>query len=62
MSRTIEEIIALLEADLADIPRNNAYDEGFAAGVTQTLILLKHATKPNKKGGENEQNTLEVDR
>lgn len=45
MSRTLEEIIALLEADLLSIPRESDYDEGFAAGVTQTLFLLKMAHK-----------------
>ena len=41
MSRTIEEVIAILEADINDLPRDNEYDEGFAAGVTQALFLLK---------------------
>jgi len=49
MSRTIEEIIALLEADINDLPRDNQYDEGFAAGVMSALLLIKQARKGAKK-------------
>lgn len=49
MARTIEEIIAILEADINDIPRNNEYDEGFAAGVQSALFLIKQAAKEAEK-------------
>lgn len=45
MSRTLEEIIALLEADVRDLPRENQYDEGFAAGILSALFLIKQARK-----------------
>lgn len=45
MARTLEEIIAILEADVNDLPRENDYDEGFAAGVMQAIFLLKQIKK-----------------
>ena len=45
MARTLEEIIAILEADIMDLPRDNQYDEGFAAGVRQALFLIKQVKK-----------------
>lgn len=45
MARTLEEIIAILEADVNDLPRENDYDEGFAAGVRQAIFLLKQIKK-----------------
>ena len=49
MSRTIEEIIAILEADVNELPRDNDYDEGFAAGVRQAIFLLKQVKKEAEK-------------
>lgn len=49
MSRTIEEIIAILEADVLELPRENDYDEGFAAGVMSALFLIKQARKEAEK-------------
>ena len=49
MARTLEEIIAILEADVLELPRENAYDEGFAAGVRQALFLLKQVKKEAEK-------------
>ena len=49
MSRTIEEIIAILEADVNELPRDNEYDEGFAAGVRQAIFLLKQIKKEAEK-------------
>ena len=49
MARTIEEIIALLEADIRELPRVNDYDEGFAAGVQSALFLIRQATKEAPK-------------
>lgn len=49
MARTIEEIIALLEADVLELPRENEYDEGFAAGVMQAIFLLKQVKKEAEK-------------
>lgn len=49
MSRTLEEIIALLEDDLRDIPVRTQYDEGFTAGIMQTLFLLRQAAKEANK-------------
>lgn len=49
MSRTLEEIIAILEADVNDLPRDNDYDEGFAAGVMQAIFLLKQVKKEAAK-------------
>jgi len=58
MSRTLEEIIALLESDLLSIPRKSEYDEGFAAGVAQALFLLKMVNKSGQiketEGANNE--------
>lgn len=51
MSRTIEEIIALLEADVRDLPRENDYDEGFAAGVMSALFLIKQARREAATNG-----------
>lgn len=45
MSRTLEEVIAILEADVNELPRENDYDEGFAAGVMQAIFLLKQIKK-----------------
>ena len=45
MARTLEEVIAILEADVHDLPRENDYDEGFAAGVMQAIFLLKQVKK-----------------
>lgn len=40
--KTLEDIILILEADVNEIPRENEFDEGFAAGVKQAIILIKH--------------------
>ena len=45
MARALEEIVAILEADVRELPRDNAYDEGFAAGVMQAIFLLKQVKK-----------------
>lgn len=49
MSRTLEEIIAILEADVNELPRETDYDEGFAAGVRQAIFLLKQIRKEAEK-------------
>ena len=49
MSRTLEEIVAILEADIRELPRDNDYDEGFAAGVMQAIFLLKQVKKEAEK-------------
>lgn len=49
MSRTLEEVIAILEADVNELPRDNEYDEGFAAGVMQAIFLLKQIKKEAEK-------------
>ena len=49
MARTIEEIIAILEADVRELPRENDYDEGFAAGVISALFLIKQVAKEADK-------------
>ena len=49
MSRTLEEVIAILEADVRELPRENDYDEGFAAGVIQALFLLRQIEKEANK-------------
>lgn len=49
MSRTLEEVIAILEADINDLPRESDYDEGFAAGVMQAIFLLKQIKREAAK-------------
>ena len=49
MARTIEEIIALLEADVKELPHETQYDEGFAAGVISALFLIKQVAKEADK-------------
>ena len=49
MSRTLEEVIAILEADVNELPRENDYDEGFAAGVMQAIFLLKQIKREAAK-------------
>lgn len=49
MARTLEEIIALLEADVKALPHETQYDEGFAAGVISALFLIKQARKEAEK-------------
>lgn len=51
MSRTLEEVIAILEADVNELPRENDYDEGFAAGVMQAIFLLKQIKKEGVENG-----------
>lgn len=45
MANRLEEIIAILEADFNELPRESDYDEGFAAGVRQAIFLLKQIRK-----------------
>ena len=49
MVSKLEEIIAILEADVNELPRENDYDEGFAAGVRQAIFLLKQIKKEAAK-------------
>ena len=45
---TMAEIVAILEEDLRELPKESQYDEGFAAGVYSALFLIKRAAKENK--------------
>lgn len=47
--RTLEDIISILEADVNEIPRDNDFDEGFAAGIKQAIILIKHLKREAEK-------------
>lgn len=49
MARTLEEVIAILEADLFDLQRDTDYDDGFAAGISEAIFLLKQVIREEDK-------------
>lgn len=53
MARTIEEIIAIIEADIQELPDETEFDKGYRSGAQQTLFLLKFSTKDMKEVGNN---------
>lgn len=52
MTRTIDEIIKIMEADLNDLPNVTDYDKGFRAGIAQAIFIIRISTR--KEGAEHE--------
>lgn len=52
MTRTIDEIIKIMEADLDGLPDVTDYDKGFRAGIAQAIFVIRISTR--KEGAENE--------
>lgn len=52
MTRTIDEIIEIMEKDLNDLPNVTDYDKGFRAGIAQAIFVIRISTR--KGGAENE--------
>ena len=45
MSRSIDEIIEIMEEDLKDLPNETDYDKGFRAGIAQAIFVIRISTR-----------------